>query len=211
MPRIVKDPEERKEELIKAALSLFETSGYDRTSVENIVNAAGVAKGTFYYYFKSKEIILEELFKAYLLQFKPFFNKIIKNPNLNAVEKIQKIFQFMLGSSEDEENDEIYKILPIQVINFLSRDSSAIVLRKFGAVGRKIYIPILTSIIKEGNKAGLLNVEYPEDIIEFLLEIVRYLAEISHKVKIKELQRKKLAINRIFSRTLGVKEGLFNL
>ncbi len=117
----------------------------------------------------------------------------------------------MLGSSDEEENDEIYKIPPIQVINFLSRDTSAIVLRTFGAVGRKIYIPILTSIIKEGNKAGILNVEYPQDTIELLLEIIRYLAEISHKVNIKELKRKKLAINRIFSRALGVKEGLFNL
>lgn len=41
--------------LLEAAIKLFARVGYDNASVDEIVEAAGVAKGTFYYYFKSKE------------------------------------------------------------------------------------------------------------------------------------------------------------
>ena len=56
--RISKDPEARKDELIEAAERLFLEKGYDNTAVGDIVRAVGVAQGTFYYHFKSKEDIL---------------------------------------------------------------------------------------------------------------------------------------------------------
>jgi AcrR family transcriptional regulator len=47
--------EETKESLIEAAIKLFEEQGYHSTKVSDIVREAGVAQGTFYLYFKSKE------------------------------------------------------------------------------------------------------------------------------------------------------------
>jgi len=61
MPRISKSPDERRSELVAAAQQLFHTKGYERTSVGDIVKAVGVAQGTFYYYFGSKQAILEAL------------------------------------------------------------------------------------------------------------------------------------------------------
>jgi AcrR family transcriptional regulator len=50
-----KPPEERRDELIRAAQRLFLEQGYGSTTIDNITSAAQVAKGTFYLYFKSKE------------------------------------------------------------------------------------------------------------------------------------------------------------
>ena len=61
MTRNVKAPDERRSELIATAQQLFYTKGYERTSVSDIVKAVGVAQGTFYYYFGSKQAILEAL------------------------------------------------------------------------------------------------------------------------------------------------------
>ncbi len=61
MPRISKSPDERRSELVAAAQQLFYTKGYERTSVSDIVKAVGVAQGTFYYYFGSKQAILGAL------------------------------------------------------------------------------------------------------------------------------------------------------
>ncbi|MGD8518727.1 MAG: TetR/AcrR family transcriptional regulator [Anaerolineae bacterium] len=52
---------ETRQALLMAALSLFCTKGYDATKVEEITEAAGVAKGTFFNYFPSKESLLSEL------------------------------------------------------------------------------------------------------------------------------------------------------
>jgi len=50
-----------KERLLESAKALFSQRGYYATSVEDIVESAGFSKGTFYFYFKSKEELLKSL------------------------------------------------------------------------------------------------------------------------------------------------------
>ena len=52
--RVTKPPHVRREELLDLALELCRTHGYEAMSVEQVTQAAGVAKGTFYHYFSSK-------------------------------------------------------------------------------------------------------------------------------------------------------------
>ena len=57
----MKKGEKRKQELLKTAYEMFITKGYENTSVDEIIDKAGIAKGTYYYYFASKEQMLEEV------------------------------------------------------------------------------------------------------------------------------------------------------
>lgn len=57
----VKAPDRRRDDLLTAATALFVERGVDATSVSDITRAAGVAKGTFYLYFSSREQLLESL------------------------------------------------------------------------------------------------------------------------------------------------------
>ncbi len=50
-----------KDRLLQSAKELFSQKGYHETTVEEIVHRAGLSKGAFYFYFKSKEDILKEL------------------------------------------------------------------------------------------------------------------------------------------------------
>ncbi len=56
--RGTKSPEARRAEILDAALRLFHDAGYDATTVQHIAAAAGVAAGTVYLYFPSKEHVL---------------------------------------------------------------------------------------------------------------------------------------------------------
>lgn len=53
MSRIVKDPEERKEELLQIGIHFFLQGGAKNVSIQNVVKEANVATGLFYYYFKT--------------------------------------------------------------------------------------------------------------------------------------------------------------
>lgn len=55
---MLKDPEVRKSEIIEAAQKLFFKQGYDNTPINDILKTTGIAKGTFYHYFSSKEELL---------------------------------------------------------------------------------------------------------------------------------------------------------
>jgi AcrR family transcriptional regulator len=52
---------QRRRQLIDCAVELFATRGYDPTSVSDIVDAVGVGKGVFYWYFDGKEALLREI------------------------------------------------------------------------------------------------------------------------------------------------------
>ncbi len=51
-----------KERVLSAAVELFARQGYDGTSVTQVINQAGVAKGGFYHHFASKEALLYEVY-----------------------------------------------------------------------------------------------------------------------------------------------------
>ena len=60
-PKWSRRPQARPREILAAALRLFADRGYTATSLEDVARAAGVTKGTIYYYFRSKEALLMQL------------------------------------------------------------------------------------------------------------------------------------------------------
>jgi AcrR family transcriptional regulator len=59
----------RRQEILQAARDVFAKHGYHAAKVEDIVNAAGVARGTFYLYFEDKRAIFEEIVDRLLVRF----------------------------------------------------------------------------------------------------------------------------------------------
>ncbi|TVQ87963.1 MAG: TetR/AcrR family transcriptional regulator [Deltaproteobacteria bacterium] len=60
--------EQRRGQILDAALAVFAEQGYHQTSVTDLVKAAGVARGTFYLYFDSKAAIFHELLDGLLTE-----------------------------------------------------------------------------------------------------------------------------------------------
>jgi AcrR family transcriptional regulator len=60
--------QERREQLLRTATRLFAERGYDPTSVKDVVDAMGVGKGVFYWYFPSKEELLTEILRSSQLE-----------------------------------------------------------------------------------------------------------------------------------------------
>ena len=59
--RVAKPPDERREDLLQAARQVFAAKGLASATILDVTEAAGVAKGTFYLYFDSKEALLGAL------------------------------------------------------------------------------------------------------------------------------------------------------
>lgn len=63
--RVVKDPDERKQEILEAALRVFARKGYEKTSISDIAAEIGISQGLCYRYFPSKEMIYDMALDAY--------------------------------------------------------------------------------------------------------------------------------------------------
>lgn len=88
MARITKEPEERKQEILDAAMKLFSEKGYDKTSISDIAASIGVAQGLCYRYFPSKEALFEAAVDHYAdLQVEQLF-PVLCDPNRTTYEKI---------------------------------------------------------------------------------------------------------------------------
>lgn len=59
--KVSKEYNERRKEIVDAARRLFSTKGYNKCTINDILDAVGIAKGTFYYYFSSKEEVLDAI------------------------------------------------------------------------------------------------------------------------------------------------------
>ncbi len=101
MSRITKSYDERRDEIIKMAQSLFLKNGYENTSISDIVDSIGVAKGLCYHYFKSKEQLFDIAMKDYADKFTNEIILIINNKDYSIEDKI---FHILIIISEINSN-----------------------------------------------------------------------------------------------------------
>ena len=88
--------------LIEAAKRVFSERGYHNAQITHIIDEAGVARGTFYLYFKSKEEILKELLKEVVEELKKRIRVVdlSGDPVEQVVENVRRVVEFALEEKE---------------------------------------------------------------------------------------------------------------
>lgn len=177
---MAKTKEERRNEIIETAGKLFEEKGYEQTQVQDIVNEIGVAKGLFYYYFKSKDEVMEELADRYADAIIDAVNKLI-DKDITTFDKINRIFQIFIDSAEKK-----FGIF-MGILNVKNGKTHE---RIFFNVGKKM-VPLVTELILSGNDNGECNCSDPKFITEFLVSgLFNIMNQISPDEKIDYLKEK---------------------
>lgn len=87
---------DRRTIIIKEALSLFATKGYQATSIQEIADRCGIAKGTFYNYFNSKDDLLVSSIKFYSIEFAEKMDAIAKNADITPKQVFYQQLLFQL-------------------------------------------------------------------------------------------------------------------
>ena len=177
---MAKTKEERRNEIIETAGKLFEEKGYEQTQVQDIVNEIGVAKGLFYYYFKSKDEVMEELADRYADAIIDAVNNLI-DKDISTFDKISRIFQIFIDSAEKKSG--IFMGI-LYVKNGITHE------RIFFNVGKKM-VPLVTELILSGNDNGECNCSDPKFITEFLVSgLFNIMNQVSPDEKIDYLKEK---------------------
>lgn len=201
MARTVKPPDIRRSEILAAASELFQTQGYNQTPVEAIIQKAGIAKGTFYYYFRSKADILAAIVQEVVLQMIEQSRSIVSDPHLSALEK----FRLMLSEQHqvvDNAGPAVMENLHLPENRELHERSNVETILSLG--------PIMAEIIEQGNREGVFQVENPLETIQFLLAGSQFMFDASlFKWTPEEVAARTRAMQAIVERSLGAEPGSF--
>lgn len=86
-----------KKKITETSINLFEKKGFTETSIQDIVDSLGVTKGTFYYYFSSKEELLMDIHLQYIDDILQIQNEILIEPNKHNKTKLFDIIYMLIS------------------------------------------------------------------------------------------------------------------
>lgn len=155
----MKKGEKRKQELQQIAYEMFLTKGYDQTSVDDIIDKAQIAKGTYYYYFKSKEQMLEEVIEMMLAHEAEKAEMILSQP-ISPPQKIVAIIDAMRPDSSEA-----------VIENELNRPENIVMHKKIQSKSFKIMIPFLTSAVEQGISEGMFDCDLVPERVKMILSV----------------------------------------
>jgi TetR/AcrR family fatty acid metabolism transcriptional regulator len=136
--------------ILRAATRVFAGNGYFNSKVADIARAAGVADGTVYLYFKSKEEILHSIFDQNMAEAIAAGRKLIENlaDPREKLRHIAKLHLERLGADRD-----------LAVVFQIELRGSTKFMEEFSAAGFAEYLGLLRRTFEEGQRAGLFRKE----------------------------------------------------
>lgn len=137
--------ESRKKELIKIAYELFITKGYENTSVDEIIEKARIAKGTYYYHFESKEQMLEAVVNMMIDECVKKAEKIVES-NLELEEKLVYTILALRATPEEQ-----------SVEDTIHTKENIILHKKINDRIIDETVPILSKIVREAKERGIFK------------------------------------------------------
>lgn len=158
--RVVKPTEQRRAEILQAAMELFSSKGFNETTMEEVASAAGVAKGTVYLYFQSKEHLLLALKREFMQGLTDAVTGIVAE----AIEQLE-------AGKEIDYRDIIDDIFQTIVdYHTQRRDAVEIVVRQSPSPDlvreaielEREYLALITTAFRAGMDYGLVHTEDPE-------------------------------------------------
>lgn len=163
MSRVVKEYNVRRNEILDAAQRLIYSKGYERMTIQDILDDLQIAKGLFYYYFESKQAMLVALTDRLMQTIAQLVEPIVSDPDLPALEKLQRFFATII-QAETEQKTFLLTLMPVWYM-----DENAIVREKMRMTMMKYDAPLLTTIIHQGIQEGVMQTDYPDQVGDMVL------------------------------------------
>ncbi len=152
-----RDSEDRRNEFVDAAEKLFKENGIVDTTISSIVKEMDVAKGLFYYYFKSKDDVIEAISEKY----NEVFNEMM-NASMDQQDYPARLRQFV-GNTVSSFRDLDNKLSTEDDVDLSQLSMRSVEEAKASA------IEALVALFEEGNEKDELMLEHPKYYADILI------------------------------------------
>lgn len=157
---VIKDADVRKNEILDAAEELFEINGFGGTTITAIIEKAGIARGTVYYHFKSKEDVLNALIERRCELALDAARAIATDKSIPVSDRLIQTVMAMKqnkGRTSDVITRQMHK------------PQNALMHQKIHRTMVEEIPHILLEVVGDGIETGLFNTPYPYQSLEMVI------------------------------------------
>ena len=155
----------KREQILDAMQELMGSSNAPAISVSDIAQKAGIGKGSIYYYFSSKNDIIDAVIERSYSRVLDAGKELAASSHMDAFKKMELIYHACLDSSTELRRQEA-------IGTFNEQQESAFIHQKFARIIITRLKPILTDIIRQGMEEGTIHCEYPEETAQIVLTVL---------------------------------------
>jgi len=202
----------RRDRYLDAAQRLIRTEGYERMSVQDVLDATDASKGAFYHYFESKAGLLDGVIERMIEDGMAAVQPVLDDPAQSAVDKLHGLFSGIAAFKATRRE------LVLAVAEVWLSDENALVRDKYRDVVTQRLTPTFGAIVGQGVAEGTFTVTAPTETAKVLVGLLLalqvtagrlFLQRRDGSVSFDEMTRTFRAYADAFDRILGAPEGSF--
>jgi AcrR family transcriptional regulator len=206
----------RRDEILDATQRLILSTGYERLTVQDILDDLQISKGAFYHYFDSKPAVIEALTTRLVSDSERALAPIVENPETGALQKLQAFFGEIIRWKSERQNLFV-AMLPV----WYAPDNLAFRLLVDRESAERL-APLLSAIVRQGVDEGQFVTGYPDQAGAIIFAVIQSLQDAMtqrllvapHRSpsspKVKEMVNTHGAHMEAIERYLGVPAGTLN-
>ncbi|WP_300957724.1 TetR/AcrR family transcriptional regulator, partial [Faecalibaculum rodentium] len=187
----------RRSEILDAAEKLFGTKGYDATSTGDILRELGIARGTLYYHFKSKEDILDAMIDRLTQALAARAAGVLDRKDIPVLQRLTLMMQSL----------QVNNALGHEIMSQVHKPQNALMHQKMQERMLTAVVPLVTSLLQEAREEGLCQTRYPEEVTEMTLLYASTVFDELSGLSEEKRQEKVLAFIYNLERLLQMPEG----
>jgi AcrR family transcriptional regulator len=200
----------RRDAFLDAAQALILSRGYDRFSVQDILDAAGASKGAFYHYFDSKDALLDAIVDRMADQATSRVQPLLDDQNLTAPQKLEAVFGG-IAEFKAERRDLVMGFMRVW-----GSDDNAVVRERLRRLVAKRQLRLLETIVQQGIAEGSFTTRFPDHLARVLVGFMAGMSELAMELWIgrqeetitfEEVKRTFDAYLEAFERIVGARPG----
>ena len=155
-----KYPEETVRKILDTAERLFIETGYDRASLQEIIDETGLSKGAIYHHFASKEDIFYAVCDRIGQRNAEVLSQVRDAPGLNGLEKLRAMFKTSL---QPERQAKMFCMMPYLM------DNAKFLATEMRSIFTEVVPCFVEPILRQGMADGSIRTEHPKELAEAMM------------------------------------------
>ncbi len=200
----------RREAFLDVAQRLIQTKGYERMSIQDVLDELETSRGALYHYFDSKQALLDGVVDRFADAAMAAVAPILADPSLPALRKLERF----LGGIATFKAEQ--KELVLAIMEVWTSDGNALVREKVRRLTASRLEPVLSRIIRQGIDEGVVTSSSPDETARVIVLLMQgyqalageqFLARQAGSISFDDVVRTFAASTEAFERILGIPHG----